>query len=313
MNDLISVIIPVYNVGEYLQTCIDSVRKQTYKDLQIILVDDGSTDGSGQMCEDAALKDKRITVIHQRNGGLSAARNSGMEAAIGKYICFLDSDDWFDKSFVEKLYTIAEDREADVAVCTYFRVKDETESIGDLQNAVTVTEYDNIQAVSELIKERKISSVVWNKLYRRSLWESVRFPVGRIHEDEFITYRVLWEASKIAETDEILYYYRQRTDSIMEAADGEALRKRAFDAIDACEERYLFFKTTDRRIAGIALVSYLDYLKYTVRSGLISARDDKKEVFRKYNSSVSNIWKVKGVSLYKRMALTIWTILIRII
>ena len=128
MSDLVSVIIPVYNVGEYLQTCIDSVKRQTYKDLQIILVDDGSTDGSGLICDKAAKEDDRIRVIHRTNGGLSAARNSGIEEANGEYICFIDSDDWVDESFVERLYQLAEKDNADVAACGYYRTDSEEEA-----------------------------------------------------------------------------------------------------------------------------------------------------------------------------------------
>ena len=117
MKDLVSVIIPVYNVKEYLKTCLDSVRKQSYDNLQIILVNDGSTDGSDLICDETSKNDERIVVIHGANTGLSKARNTGLDVATGKFVCFLDSDDWLDSDYIEKLLSLAETHNADISVC----------------------------------------------------------------------------------------------------------------------------------------------------------------------------------------------------
>ena len=312
MNDLVSVVIPVYNVREYLRTCIDSVRRQTYKDLQIILVDDGSTDGSDIICDEAVKEDRRIKVIHRSNGGLSAARNTGIEAADGDYICFIDSDDWISDNFVERLYELAETQNADVAVCGYIRVSSEEEAsnAGGCGKTEKLVHYSNIQAIRELIEEKNVKSVIWNKLFKRKLWLNTRFPEGRFHEDEYITYRVLWETSGVVETDMILYYYRERASSITNAPEDNVRRKRAFDVIEAQKERYLFFAQREKELEGIALAQYLDQLKAVIRKGFIKKPEDKKQVTKMYRENALKIWTVRQVSFYKRSALTVWMILI---
>jgi glycosyltransferase involved in cell wall biosynthesis len=312
MSELISVIIPVYNVEGYLEKCIDSVRRQTYGELQIILVDDGSTDGSGKLCDTAAKEDGRIEVVHKTNGGLSSARNAGLEKAKGRYICFPDSDDWLAPCFVESLYRIAKEKDADIAVCGFKRVKDENEAgLCGAESAEMVTEYDNYHAVKEVIEEKNIKSVVWNKLYASYLFENSRFSEGRTHEDEFITYKLLWESKKVAETDRVLYYYRVRDNSITGSGDKELWKKRAYDVFDAQHERYLFFDEREKKLAGPALVKYLDYLKHSIRSGLIRTAEDKKEVARLYRADALKVFRYKGTGLGKKFAVLAWMVLIR--
>jgi glycosyltransferase involved in cell wall biosynthesis len=314
MSDLVSVIVPVYNVREYLHKCIDSVKQQTYKNLQIILVDDGSTDGSGQICDEAAGSDERITVRHQANGGLSAARNKGLEIATGKYVCFLDGDDWFDEHFTEELLNIAETRNVDIAVCAFVRVSGENEVKADKEreNAEELIEYDNRQAVREVIEEKRIKSLTWNKLYKRELWEGISFPEGKHHEDEYTTYKLLWKAGKVAETGRVLYYYRKRPDSVTETSEKAIIRERAYHTVEAKEERYIFFAERDGMLAGKAFIHYMDGLKYVLRSGMLSDPADKRAVIKKYDEYSGRIWKVPNVSLYKRAALTVWKAVIRL-
>jgi glycosyltransferase involved in cell wall biosynthesis len=315
MSDLVSVIIPVYNVRDYLHKCIDSVKTQTYTNLQIILVDDGSADGSGEICDEAATRDQRITVIHQANGGLSAARNKGLETATGKYVCFLDGDDWFDNRFVEELLNLAETRNADITVCDFVRVSDENEvksgKVTDSKDEPI--EYDNKQAVREVIEQKRINSLTWNKLYKRELWEGIRFPEEKLHEDEYTTYRLLWKAKKVVETREVLYYYRKRASSVTETSDRVIIRKRAFDIVKAKEERYLYFSERDDILAGASFIHYMDGLKYVIRSGMLSDPADKNTVIKKYVEYSGRIWKTPHVSLYKRMALSVWKAVIRLI
>lgn len=315
MKDLVSVIIPVYNVRKYLRSCIDSVRKQTYAELQIILVDDGSSDGSERICDEAAEEDERIIVIHRSNGGLSSARNTGIDVAEGRFICFLDSDDWLDERYIEKLYGLAIDRDADISVCSYIRVPSgETAEKDNLKViAEEIHEYDNVRAVREVIEQKSVESVVWNKLYKRNLWDEIRFPEGVLHEDEFVTYKLLWKAAGIAETNSVLYYYRQRKDSITETVNEAVKRKRAFDVVSAKKECYEFFENREQTLYSTAFAHYMDCLKYVIRSGLVSNHEDKKIIVKKYSEGADRIWKVPGLSLYKRMALFVWTILIRLL
>lgn len=315
MQDLISVIIPVYNVCEYLQTCIDSVRNQKYNNLQIILIDDGSTDGSGGKCDEAAKADKRITAIHQSNRGLSAARNKGLEMATGKYVCFLDSDDWFNENFVFELYNLAVSRNADIAACGFKRVSSEEEVKEDNESDTPeeVTEFDNKQAVREVIEERKIKSLAWNKLYKRQLWKDIGFPKGKLHEDEYTTYKLLWKASKVVETNRELYYYRKREGSVTESLDDMFRRRRAYELIYAQKERYEFFAAREKTLEGIAFTRYMDCLKYVIRSNMITEYEDKKSVIKMYDRYAGIIWKVPNISIYKRLALTGWIFIIRLL
>ena len=198
-NELVSVILPIYNVELYLKECIESVIGQSYKNLEIILVDDGSTDQSPYICDEYAKIDSRIKVIHKKNGGLSDARNVGIQASSGAYIALVDSDDLIAQSFIEELYECCIKSNAMIAVCAYSKFSNEDEIVfSDNQ--------DNAQIISgrELIKQiylgqaRKFGFVAWNKLYSRKLFDSVQYPFGRIYEDTFTTYKLFLNSNQIA-------------------------------------------------------------------------------------------------------------------
>lgn len=209
---LISVIIPVYNVEECLSRCLDSVIKQTYTNLEIIVVDDGATDNSGQICDEYREEDKRIKVIHKLNGGLSDARNVGLDAATGEYISFIDSDDWVSQDYVECLYRIIKKDNYDVAICDFVRSKDE--SVVDKKNTEKLITYDNKDAIRNLLYQR-ISSSVCAKLFKRNLWENIRFEVGKLYEDVIPIYLVFQQSKKIIKINKCNYYYFYREGSIV--------------------------------------------------------------------------------------------------
>jgi glycosyltransferase involved in cell wall biosynthesis len=237
-SDLISVIVPVYKVEDYLRRCIVSILNQTYSNIEIILVDDGSPDSSGDICDDYEKKDPRVKVIHKKNGGLSDARNAGIDIAKGKYTTFLDSDDWIAYDYIETLYDLLVRNGADISVCNFIRT--ETEIIEITGVAKDIYEFSNIQALDNLCgKFYEQLTVAWGKLYRTELFKEIRFPVGKIHEDEFTTYKVLYKAKKIVVTTEQLLYYWQRPDSIMGL--GFKLTNR-LHALEAFEERADFFE-----------------------------------------------------------------------
>lgn len=205
----ISVIVPVYKVEAYLERCVRSLCRQTYTNLEIILVDDGSPDRSGEMCDQMALEDPRISVIHKRNGGLSDARNSGIEQATGEYIAFVDSDDWYDPSMLRILYELCEKNEAGIAECSYRsyfqgRIEAETKCSG------MVLEMTPVQAIESNLDWKYCTAVAWNKLYRRDVIGSIRYPVGKIHEDEFTTHLFYLAAGKIMYVDLALVNYERR-------------------------------------------------------------------------------------------------------
>lgn len=240
----ISVIVPVYNVENYLTECVSSILNQTFLDFECILVDDGSTDASGALCDVLSQKDERIRVIHQKNGGLSAARNTGLDAAKGRYISFVDSDDVVGAHFLEVLYSGIQKERTKISVCRYSRFQDGTTYGGGSWTEHT-TVWDFEKAASELsesgMDERAaFVTVMWNKLYDRELFRTLRFQEGKLHEDEFLIHHLLLNARKLCICDAVQYFYRQRRSSIM--GSEQKLDLRHLQAFDAYEERCRLFR-----------------------------------------------------------------------
>ncbi len=234
---LISIIIPVYNVEAYLRECVDSVLAQTYSDLEIILVDDGSTDGSAAICDEYATRDPRVRVIHKANGGLSDARNVGLDAATGDYIGFVDSDDWCEQRMFELLMQEAQAYDADIVVCAYYSFETDpvtTEENMWISGPRRRYELTTRDAMVMLLKDKEIQNYVWNKLYRAELWDGVRFPVGQKFEDINTAYKVFEKAERVAVIPYGLYYYRMRTDSIVKSG----ILANEIDCVDANMQRY---------------------------------------------------------------------------
>lgn len=205
----ISVIVPVYKVENYLARCVSSLCHQTFTNLEIILVDDGSPDNSGKMCDQFALEDSRIRVIHKENGGLSDARNAGIEQATGEYIAFLDSDDWCDPTTLEVLYGLCEHNNAEIAECSYRNIySDQIHAETSCTGAVM--EFTPVQAIESNLDWKYCKPVAWNKLYRRDIVGDIRYPVGKLHEDEFTTHLFYLAAKKIMYIDIALISYERR-------------------------------------------------------------------------------------------------------
>ena len=205
----ISVIVPVYNAEEYLERCVNSILRQTCPDLEVLLVDDGSRDSSGAMCDAFAAQDSRVRVLHQENSGISAARNAGLSQAKGDYIGFVDSDDWIDPDMYESLYALCREYEADIAECSYRNVfhdeiREERENCGKIEILSPV------QAMENLVDYRRCRPTVWNKLYSWKVAVNIRYPEGKLHEDEFVTPLYYLAAQKIAVTDQSFYNYEHR-------------------------------------------------------------------------------------------------------
>lgn len=215
MKCLVSVIVPIYKVEQYLTHCIKTISEQTYKNLEIILVDDGSPDNCGKMCDEFAEQDRRIKVMHKQNGGLSDARNVGIDVATGEYITFIDSDDYVMPDMIESLMNIIAKENTDIAQCNFVRSKndyiDEQQHESSQSGKFTVYFEDKMSAY---LKDNKINTVAWGKIYKRSLFNEIRFPVGRLHEDVFTTYKLIHEADTVAVTDYIGYVYRITENSI---------------------------------------------------------------------------------------------------
>ncbi len=214
--DLISVIVAVYNIEAYLDRCVRSIVEQTYHNLQIILVDDGATDGSGKLCDAYASKDERIEVVHKKNGGLSDARNAGMKIARGTYIAFVDGDDWIDSQMYETMLGAMVEQKADISICRYRQVYP-NETIDESSRKAVI--FEDRQALECLIEEQdeyQIQNAAWNKLYRRDLLQGQEFPVGKWYEDIVYTAILLSKVKRCVYLDRAFYnYVLDRKGSIM--------------------------------------------------------------------------------------------------
>ena len=213
-NPLISIIVPIYNVEPYIRNCVESILGQTYKNIEIILVDDGSTDNCGNICDEYRSKDKRIKVIHKNNGGLSSARNAGIDIGSGEYLGFVDSDDWIESDMYESLYNAIIMHKADMSICGRYVVR------GSRITAMSDTEIPEVltrrEALSKLLSDkcRSMQHFAWDKLYKKKLFDNIRYPQGKYYEDIFITYKLFSKSNKIVDIKSPKYYYLLRDDSI---------------------------------------------------------------------------------------------------
>lgn len=237
--ELVSIIIPIYNVENYLERCISSVAAQSYQNLEILLVDDGSTDRSGRICDQWAERDPRVRVIHQPNGGVSAARNAGLQAAIGTWIIQVDSDDHIAPYAVEKLMRSAQTTGADMVICDFVKGSDEAFCFTENADAMVETA-DGISVIHRIYDGDHNAlryGVPWCKMGRRQLYDGIRYPDGKIFEDIYTTHKLLFRCARIAVLDAPLFYYFQRPGSIMNAS----FSMKKLDYLQALVERVEFF------------------------------------------------------------------------
>lgn len=248
MDEMISIIIPVYNIEPYIKTCIDSILNQTYKNLEILLVDDGSSDNCGEICDQYAVNDSRIRVLHKENGGLSDARNYGLKEAQGEIISFIDGDDYIDKQFYEIMLSQMRKNNSDIIECGCVKFCD-----GSTPEAVYESETKIMKPYDWLTESNLgefVSCVVWNKLYKRSVLEGILFPVGRHYEDEATTYKAVYKANSITRINSALYFYRQREGSITQ---NERNIKEINEQFQSLEEKCIFFeKCNEKHIANFS-------------------------------------------------------------
>lgn len=241
-NKLISVIVPVYNVEKYLRQCLNSILVQTYRNLEILLIDDGSPDRCGQICDEYAEKDPRITVFHTPNRGLSAARNLGIEHAHGDYIGFVDSDDWIEPDMFETLLRKAEETDADIVTCRFYQeYTNRTEKFPSPENEFTV---EGAEVLRTYLLNHTICQDAWNNLYKASLFTGIRYPEGRDFEDIATKYCLLQKAEKLVYLPACLLHYRNRKNSLSNNHSLKSLvdywlaYKERFDALSHVSEEY---------------------------------------------------------------------------
>ena len=229
-NPLVTVIVPVYKVEPYLRRCLDSIVNQTYRNLEIILIDDGSPDNCGVICDEYAEIDKRIKVIHKKNGGLSSARNVGLDVFKGEYVSFVDSDDVVSLDMIEYLYDLLSDNNAEISVCLHEIVRDNHRWISFKNvNNQTVTPKE---CIKKLLYNDGVDTSAWAKLYKASLFNNVRYPQGKLFEDIATTYKLFFNANRIALGNEAKYSYILRNSSIV----GSSFNEKKLDLLEMTDE-----------------------------------------------------------------------------
>jgi glycosyltransferase involved in cell wall biosynthesis len=272
MKPEISIIVPVHNVEKYLEDCINSILDQSFNNFEIILVNDGSTDRSGNICDFYVQKDKRVRVVHQEYGGVSAARNVGVCISKGDYIGFVDGDDRIDKDMYKKLYTLCSNKNSDIAICKLGRVIDG--KIINQDNIEFVKEMDNIEGMRELFRGVLYRFSLCNKLFKKSCFENVEFPEGRIHEDLSTTYKFFAKAKKVIYTNYIGYFYVKRAYSILTSKYNE----KRLDAFLGWDEILQFMNNQYPNLSGefipCFVYSCIDHVYYILNQ--IENKEEKK-------------------------------------
>lgn len=213
MNELISIIVPVYKVEPYIKRCVQSIIEQSYKNIEIILVDDGSPDKSGEICDEFSKKDERIKVIHKTNGGLSDARNAGLKIAKGEYIGFVDSDDYIENDMFECLYKLCTENKAQISIVSYYEYYNG--KLISVRKNDKLEKFNKTEAIKELLIDSKIQSYAWNKLFKRELFDGIIFPTNKNFEDIATTLLLFEKAEKVVLLEEPKYHYLRRNDSII--------------------------------------------------------------------------------------------------
>lgn len=296
----VSIIIPVYKVEKYIRTCIESVLSQTYTDWEMILVDDGSPDRCGEICDEYASNDSRLTVLHTKNGGQSSARNRALDCPPkGDFVTFLDSDDFWHPEYLQKMVTIAQKNDADLVQCDLTRG---TETVfPNLKQKVVVKQYDNhtvfLSGVADVI--------MCAKLFRTSLWDGIRMPVGLYNEDDWTTWKLYYRAKRIAVTNEKLYYYTFNPTSTM----GRLSKKPDLRFINAYVERISFFVGTgEKDLEHCSRLQLGKSLLLTYRHSKLS-EEERREVKAKFDDSWRELKHSPYISLFYKLLFTAFHIM----
>ncbi|PXV62538.1 glycosyl transferase family 2 [Dysgonomonas alginatilytica] len=242
-QELVTIIVPVYNVEQYLPKCLDSIISQIYKNIEIILINDGSTDRSLAICEEYKEKDNRITIFNQKNQGLSSARNVGLDNAKGDFISFIDSDDFVAADFISELYTLLKDTDSDIVQCDYIQVEEDDAVFIPKSSSFRTEEFSAYEYLQRLYSKKIYprNVVVWNKLYHKNIWDNIRFPLGKLNEDEAVVHYIYDRATKITVSSKILYFYLKRSGSIMNVSPDMEI-KRYLHYLETLTQRSDFFE-----------------------------------------------------------------------
>ncbi len=288
----ISVVVPVYKVEPYLRRCVDSILKQTYQDFELILVDDGSPDSCGQICEEYAAQDSRIHVIHQENGGLSAARNTGTDWVYAhsdsQWITYVDSDDWIHPETLEVLLNAAETLDTKISICGYQETAGEDPEV--TRESLEAAAWEPKAFYTEHFIN---ATVAWGKLYHKDCLKDVRYPVGKIHEDEFVTYRLLFDQEKVAVVTAPMYAYFQNASGITK----KPWSPKRLDAWDAYEQQIAFFEARgDQEMVHHRYRGFLENIRTNLNAAQASenCKDmtrERKQMNRRSRKWIRRAWR----------------------
>ncbi len=281
MSKTVSVIVPVYKTEKYIVRCVESLLGQTYKELEILLVDDGSPDNAGKICDEYASEDSRIRVIHQKNAGQSAARNNALKIASGDYYCFVDSDDYIAPDMVEKLYSLAEGNTADISMVDYLTFTGEKAEFTDNKGKTETTSMDNIQMIRNIhMVKDELYVVMWGKLFKRELFNGIEFAEGRICEDLDVLYRLYDKAQKSVFSSEKLYYYFRGNVS----SSTFGLNQKFYDDVFWVLEREIRY--IDEKYPELSSYPRRTYMYWIVdlakKKGGIISLGELKQVYKRY-------------------------------
>ena len=284
MNDLISIIIPVYNVENYIEKCMNTIINQTYKNIEVLLIDDGSTDSSPKLIENIRKSDKRIKTYHKKNGGLSDARNYGIKKAKGKYLVFIDSDDWVDLNYIEYLYNLIKKNNCDISICEIVKITDCGKIVSRNYNNNSIVIMNQKEAIRNMIEVKYFATSACGKMYKKECFDNVLFPVGRLFEDIPTNYNIFLSIDKIVFGAKGLYYYLTREGSITRNDFSEKHMDSIFfieEAMKNVIKKYPEFKkNSETRI----FLAYFDIWKSFRR------KDEKNEY---YNITKENVKKMR--------------------
>lgn len=293
----VSVIVPIYKVEKYIKRCLDSIVNQTYRDLEIVLVDDGSPDNCGKICDEYAKQDSRIKVLHQENGGQSKARNEAMKIAKGDYFCFVDSDDYIAINMIERLVSLAQCNQADISMIDYTFFSGEQADV-TCQNEKQCQTFTNVELIKNMhTVPGELYVVMWGKIFKRELFEGITFPEGRICEDLAILYKLYDRSTNAVYSAEVLYYYfRNNVDS----STFQIKDKFYVDVFTALEQEIEYLKITHPDLKAYPQKTYLywlfDYYRNLRKENHRKNKEKMKTLLEKYRITYKEI---KGIELDK--------------
>lgn len=303
---MISVVVPVYNMEKYVVRCVKSIIEQTFEDIEIILVDDGSTDRSGDLCDELKETDIRIKVIHKSNGGLSESRNVGIDVARGEYIAFVDSDDYIHPQMYEILYKNIKATHSNISMCDFWWIEN-TQQIFEPIVSNDFKIYEGMEILHLLRGDNTKIIVAWNKLYKTELFHNIRYPVGKLHEDEFVVHRLLFKCDRVVYTDSRMYYYIKRGDSIT----GRLSMKRIDDYLEALEDREHFFDTHGETNEAVhSARSWIVTIKNRYNQCEVEKISEQEEIKRhlkeKMSQRIDRLYCSGVITYFEKIKLQIW-------